>query len=230
MRRRAARRTGGCRAQLRNPATGLARVLHSISLNAMATPAARLPGPLVTRCRSRAVAKVDSIGLVVRRWIQCRSSSRGDDGGEGRATQRCGSPTRISSRLLGRSCCCEWVGIRVSTDTGQGALPSGGHDPLSSRRSRSPVILVTIGAMKRVEGCGGRREHSKTAGRNRGWVNGRRWGRVRFWVRFARPNSSSPGAGGADLGRPRCRFGDIGTSPTYTIRRSSTPTTPIRCR
>ena len=132
MRRRAARRTGGCRAQLRNPATGLARVLHSISLNAMATPAARLPGPLVTRCRSRAVAKVDSIGLVVRRWIQCRSSSRGDDGGEGRATQRCGSPTRISSRLLGRSCCCEWVGIRVSTDTGQGALPSGGHDPLSS--------------------------------------------------------------------------------------------------
>lgn len=26
---------------------------------------------LVTRCRSRTVAKVDSIGLVVRRWIQC---------------------------------------------------------------------------------------------------------------------------------------------------------------
>jgi hypothetical protein len=33
----------------------------SISLNAMATPAAREPGPLVTRCRSRTVAKVDSI-------------------------------------------------------------------------------------------------------------------------------------------------------------------------
>ena len=32
----------------------------SMSLNAMATPAARDPGPLVTRCRSRTVAKVDS--------------------------------------------------------------------------------------------------------------------------------------------------------------------------
>ena len=26
---------------------------------------------MVTRCRSRTVANVDSIGLVVRRWIQC---------------------------------------------------------------------------------------------------------------------------------------------------------------
>jgi hypothetical protein len=43
----------------------------SISLNAIATPAAREPGPLVTRVRSRTVAKVDSIGFVVRRWIQC---------------------------------------------------------------------------------------------------------------------------------------------------------------
>ena len=32
-----------------------------MSLNAIATPAAREPGPLVTRCRSRTVAKVDSI-------------------------------------------------------------------------------------------------------------------------------------------------------------------------
>ena len=32
----------------------------SISLNAMAIPAARDPGPLVTRCRSLTVAKVDS--------------------------------------------------------------------------------------------------------------------------------------------------------------------------
>jgi len=36
----------------------------SMSLNAMATPAAREPGPLVMRCRGRTVAKVDSIGLV----------------------------------------------------------------------------------------------------------------------------------------------------------------------
>jgi hypothetical protein len=42
-----------------------------MSLNAVATPAAREPGPLVTRCRSRTVAKVDSMGLVVLRWIQC---------------------------------------------------------------------------------------------------------------------------------------------------------------
>ncbi len=43
----------------------------SMSLNAIAIPAALEPGPLVTRCRNRTVAKVDSIGLVVRRWIQC---------------------------------------------------------------------------------------------------------------------------------------------------------------
>ena len=43
----------------------------SMSLNAIAPPAAREPGLLVTRWRSRTVAEVDSIGLVVRRWIQC---------------------------------------------------------------------------------------------------------------------------------------------------------------
>ena len=43
----------------------------SISLNAMASPAAREPGPLVTLVRSRTVANVDSIGFVVLRWIQC---------------------------------------------------------------------------------------------------------------------------------------------------------------
>ena len=43
----------------------------SISLNAIASPAAREPGPRVTLVRCRTVAKVDSIGFVVRRWIQC---------------------------------------------------------------------------------------------------------------------------------------------------------------
>lgn len=33
--------------------------------------AARDPGPLVTRVRNRTVAKVDSIGFVVGRWVQC---------------------------------------------------------------------------------------------------------------------------------------------------------------
>ncbi|RPK54369.1 hypothetical protein EES42_43065 [Streptomyces sp. ADI95-17] len=37
----------------------------------MARAAARLPAPLVTLVRRRTVAKVDSIGFVVRRWIQC---------------------------------------------------------------------------------------------------------------------------------------------------------------
>ncbi len=45
------------------------RWADSMSLNAMAMPAAREPGPLVTRWRSRTVAKVDSIGFVVREWI-----------------------------------------------------------------------------------------------------------------------------------------------------------------
>ena len=43
----------------------------SMSLNAIASPAAREPGPLVTFVRSRTVENVDSIGFVVRRWIQC---------------------------------------------------------------------------------------------------------------------------------------------------------------
>jgi hypothetical protein len=43
----------------------------SISLNAMASPAAREPGPLVTLVRCRTVAKADSIGFVVRRCTQC---------------------------------------------------------------------------------------------------------------------------------------------------------------
>ncbi len=42
-----------------------------MSLKAIARPAAREPGPFVTRVRWRTVAKVDSIGLVVRRWTQC---------------------------------------------------------------------------------------------------------------------------------------------------------------
>jgi hypothetical protein len=40
-------------------------------LNAIASPAAREPGPLVTFVRCRTVEKVDSMGLVVRRCTQC---------------------------------------------------------------------------------------------------------------------------------------------------------------
>ena len=40
----------------------------SMSLNAMARPAVREPGPLVILVRCLTVAKVDSIGLVVRRY------------------------------------------------------------------------------------------------------------------------------------------------------------------
>ena len=36
-----------------------------------ASPAVREPGPRVIFVRCRTVAKVDSIGFVVRRWIQC---------------------------------------------------------------------------------------------------------------------------------------------------------------
>jgi len=39
----------------------------SISLNAIASPAALLPGPRVSFVRCRTVAKVDSMGFVVRR-------------------------------------------------------------------------------------------------------------------------------------------------------------------
>ncbi len=40
----------------------------STSLNTIALPAAREPGPLVTLLLNRTVAKVDSIGFVVLRW------------------------------------------------------------------------------------------------------------------------------------------------------------------
>jgi hypothetical protein len=42
-----------------------------MSLNAIASPAARELEPLVTLVRRRTVAKVDSIGLMVRRCTQC---------------------------------------------------------------------------------------------------------------------------------------------------------------
>src|SRR5712691_11193728 len=42
-----------------------------MSLNAMVSPAVREPAPLVTPSRRRTVAKLDSIGLVVRRCFQC---------------------------------------------------------------------------------------------------------------------------------------------------------------
>jgi hypothetical protein len=41
------------------------------SLKTIVRQAVRLPLPLVRTVRSRTVANVDSIGLVVRRWIQC---------------------------------------------------------------------------------------------------------------------------------------------------------------
>ena len=44
-----------------------------MSLKAIARPAALDPGPFVTLVRSRTVAKVDSIGFEVFRWIQCSS-------------------------------------------------------------------------------------------------------------------------------------------------------------
>ena len=45
--------------------------VDSMSLNVIASAAARDPAPRVTFVRSRTVEKVDSIGLVVRRWTQC---------------------------------------------------------------------------------------------------------------------------------------------------------------
>jgi hypothetical protein len=42
-----------------------------MSLNVMAKAAARDPAPRVTLVRSRIVEKVESMGFVVRRWIQC---------------------------------------------------------------------------------------------------------------------------------------------------------------
>ena len=43
----------------------------SMSLNVIARAAERDPTPRVTLVRNRTVEKVDSIGFVVRRWIQC---------------------------------------------------------------------------------------------------------------------------------------------------------------
>ena len=43
----------------------------SIGLNAIASPADREPGPLVILVRCLTVAKVDSMGFVVRKCTQC---------------------------------------------------------------------------------------------------------------------------------------------------------------
>jgi hypothetical protein len=42
-----------------------------MSLNVIASPAAREPGPRMIFVWCRTVPKVNSIRLVVRRWIQC---------------------------------------------------------------------------------------------------------------------------------------------------------------
>jgi len=49
-----------------------------MSLNAIATPAARGPEPLVTLVRNRTVANVDSIGFEVFRRIQCSAGKVAD--------------------------------------------------------------------------------------------------------------------------------------------------------
>lgn len=56
----------------------------STSLKAIARPVAREPAPLVTRVLGRTVAKVDSIGLVVCRWMWCsgRVVEEGEQGFE----------------------------------------------------------------------------------------------------------------------------------------------------
>ena len=41
------------------------------NMNTIVNDASRLPHPFVLRCRNRTVAKVDSIGFVVRRCTQC---------------------------------------------------------------------------------------------------------------------------------------------------------------
>lgn len=43
----------------------------STSLKTIAKAGDALPAPLATFVRSRTVAKADSMGFVVRRWIQC---------------------------------------------------------------------------------------------------------------------------------------------------------------
>ena len=48
----------------------------SSSLKAIARPASREPGPLVTLVRSRTVANVELIGSVVLKCSQCRPGSR----------------------------------------------------------------------------------------------------------------------------------------------------------
>src|SRR5664279_6189241 len=64
-----------------------------MSLNAIATPAAREPGPLVTRWRSLTVAKVDAIGW----WCAGGSSAR--RGSRGRPAARRGVVGDLSGRL-----------------------------------------------------------------------------------------------------------------------------------
>jgi hypothetical protein len=75
----------------------------SMSLKAIATPAAREPGPLVTRVRSLTVAKVDSIGLPVRRWIQC-SRHFAPYSGEQQLAARSDRPTAVTLTAAAAQC------------------------------------------------------------------------------------------------------------------------------
>ena len=70
----------------------------SISLKAMANPAAFEPGPLLTLVRSRTVAKVDSSGFVVVKWSQCSA-------GKSKKHSKASGLSVILATALGHSSC-----------------------------------------------------------------------------------------------------------------------------
>jgi hypothetical protein len=126
-----------------------------MSLNAIATPAAREPGPLVTRCRGRTVAKVDSIVI----WSALIENGFDLpvcvlDGVVDTAGIRRRMSVSTARSLL--NCDVLPVGRRVEVARCRGV-----------RRGCRRVGGAAAGSRRRVRGCGGWRFRGDVAGSRR---------------------------------------------------------------
>src|SRR5215471_15368119 len=144
-----------------------------MSLNTIARPAARLPGPLVTLVRSLTVAKVDSMVILSRKLRRgCDLGGCVEDGVVDASGRCCDPAVNAGRSLLKRD-------VRWS-----GSLPSRGCGELwrAGRRALARAGGAAVGCPRRACGCVPGQLADATAGRCRTRA-GRRGspGRARAW-------------------------------------------------
>jgi hypothetical protein len=141
----------------------------SMSLNAIASPTAREPGPLVILVRCLTVAKVDSMGLMVRRWTQCsrsRPEARCRSFGRSVSSGRFPNPpcpllsNGLSTSPVRGSCCWSSRGLPGGWDRCSPVPVSGGTDRSGATSRR----VVYENATRRDVGAHVRSPHQEAEG------------------------------------------------------------------